>query len=90
MVQADALDIIGSLQFYDQPADSDNTMSRGFCTKCGTPIMLRSSGYPELCFLTAGSLDDPDRFQPSQVLWHSAGQDWDAIAADLKINENGV
>ena len=90
MVRADALDIVGSLQFYDQRADSGNTMSRGFCSNCGTPIMLRSSGYPELRFLTAGSLDDPNEFQPSQVLWHSAGQLWDTIDAELKINGNGV
>ena len=90
MVRADSLDIAGYLQFYDQLADSDNTMSRGFCPKCGTPIMLRSSGYPELRFLTAGSLDDPDAFQPSQVLWHLAGQHWDTVDAELKINEIGV
>ena len=90
MVRADTLDIAGSLKFYDQLADSSNTMSRGFCSECGTPMMLRSSGYPELRFLTAGSLDASDNFQPTQVLWHSAGQRWDTIDAELKFNENGV
>lgn len=90
MVRADALDLAGCLRIYEQTADSGNTMSRGFCATCGTPILLRSSGYPELCFLAAGSLADPNEFQPSQVLWHSAGQNWDAIDDELKLNENGV
>jgi len=90
MVRADSLDVSGPLKFSDQLADSGNTMSRGFCANCGTPIVLRSSGYPEMRFLTAGSLDDADTFQPNQLLWHSQGRAWDTINPDLKINANGV
>jgi len=90
MVRAESLHISGSLKFFDQLADSGNTMSRGFCRNCGTPIMFRSSGYPEMRFLTAGSLENADAFQPSQLLWHSQGRSWDSVSPELKVNSNGV
>ncbi len=90
MVRTESLDISGSLKFFDQLADSGNTMSRGFCPNCGTPIVLRSSGYPDMRFLTAGSLDNADAFQPSQLLWHSQGRNWDSVGPDIRINANGI
>lgn len=90
MVRAESLSISGSVRFFDQIADSGNTVSRGFCPSCGTPIVLRSSGYPEMRFLTAGSLDEPDAFKPSQLLWHSQGRSWDCVGPGLKINAKGV
>lgn len=90
MVRADSLDISGSMRFFDQLTDSGNTMSRGFCPNCGTPIVLQSSGHPEVRFMTAGSLDNADVFQPSQLLWHSQGHSWDSISPDLKMKANGI
>ena len=90
MVAAEALEVHGRVKAYSQRSDSGNVNSRHFCRVCGTPLVFESSGYPHLRFLTAGSLDDPSRFSPTQVLWHSAGQPWDLLDSSLKLNDHGV
>ena len=89
MVLAKDFELFGELQFSHMPADSGNMMSRGFCPTCGTPIVAISSGYPDLRFVTAGSLEDTYSFKPTQALWHSQAISWDVVDSRLKINERG-
>ncbi len=90
MVETSALSIVGELHEFGQLADSGNTMTRQFCPVCGTIMMLCNSGYPHLRFISAGTLDDPRGFKPTQVIWHSAAQPWDVVDATLKVNVGGV
>lgn len=90
MVSSEALDIDGPLRFFEQRSDNGNVVGRGFCGECGSPILLRTSGYTNLVFLTAGSLEDADAFHPTQVLWHSQARPWDMTDSRLKINDRGV
>lgn len=73
----------GELQYYEQTADDGNTVSRGFCPICGSPVLGKTSGYPDLLLLTAGSLDDPSRFKPEKVVWTASGQPWDYMDPEL-------
>jgi hypothetical protein len=68
MVPKDALTIRGRLTFYGLIADSDNTVSSGFCPTCGSPILKKSTGYPEVLFVHAASLDDPASFKPQKIV----------------------
>ena len=90
MVLTDDLKMSGPISTFDQAADSGNTISRGFCSRCGTPMILTSSGYPNLAVVPAGAFDDPSTFSPTQVLWHAHAQDWDIIDSRLTVNEQGV
>lgn len=90
MVRTEDLVIHGPIRFFDRHADSGNVVSRGFCSVCGTPMVLKGSGYPHLRFLPVGSLDDPALFQPTRVLWHSAAQPWDPIGDGLTVHMRGV
>ncbi len=80
----DAVSIVGKLNFYELTADSRNTVSAGFCPTCGSPILKKSSGYPELVFFHAASLDDPSLFKPKKVVWSSSRQPWDYVDPDLQ------
>ena len=51
-------------RFYLLKADSGNTVSRGFCAKCGSPLFSRLSGMPEVVGVRAGSLADPSWHRP--------------------------
>jgi hypothetical protein len=39
--------------------------------------MAKSSGYPGVVWLTAGSLDDPSRFKPAHIVYAQSAQSWD-------------
>jgi hypothetical protein len=49
---------------YAVKSEGGNTMSRGFCPTCGSPIMIRRAETPQVAFIQAGSLDDPKIFKP--------------------------
>ena len=84
VVPADALTLKGTLKFHDQKADSGSTASRGFCSTCGSPILNRSAGYPEVQFIHAASLDDPGLFKPKKLVWSASAQPWDYIDPDIE------
>jgi hypothetical protein len=43
---ADAVKLAGTPQFHEVTADSGNTVRRGFCATCGSPVVGRSRGLP--------------------------------------------
>jgi hypothetical protein len=69
----------GEPRYYALTGDSGNVVSRGFCVTCGSPLVARSSGFPDLMAIHAGSLDDPGCYQPTQHVFLSSAQPWDRI-----------
>lgn len=86
VVPADAVSLSGELRFYEQKADDGNTVSRGFCPLCGSPVAGKSSGHPDIMLVSAASLDDPALFRPEKVLWSSSGQPWDYTDPALPVS----
>jgi hypothetical protein len=76
-VPATEVKITGAVKYYDSQADSGRTFSRGFCPECGARLFGKSSGLPDLTMITAGSLDDPNRFRPALDFYVSSAQAWD-------------
>jgi hypothetical protein len=76
---ADAVKLTGSPRFYEAKADSGNTVGRGFCANCGSPVIGRTSGMPHMTTISAGSLDDPSAFKPGFVVYTSRGHAWDLV-----------
>ncbi len=83
VVPTDAVIVSGELKFHDQTADDGNTVSRGFCPVCGSPIMGKSTGHPGVVIINAASLDDPSLFEPQKVVWSSMRQKWDFVDPNL-------
>jgi hypothetical protein len=80
---ADAVALSGRVSEYDLTADSGNRVTSGFCATCGSPLLKRSSGYPDLVFFHAASLDDPRAFSAQRNVWLGAKQPWDSVDAAL-------
>jgi hypothetical protein len=79
----EAFNVTGEVGFYDAPADSGKTVSRGFCPTCGSPVYSRISGMPGLVFPRASSLDNLEVFKPKMVVYSSRAASWDHVDPDL-------
>ena len=69
----------GTPRYYAVIGDSGNTVRRGFCPDCGSPLVADSSGRPGFLAIQAGSLDDPTLFHPTHHVFASSAQPWDHI-----------
>ncbi len=83
MVPTEGFEVTGEVRFYQQPSDSGNTIARGFCPACGSPLFNTISGYPNVRGVHVGSLDDPGGFRPQQVVWHGEAQPWDFLDPEV-------
>jgi hypothetical protein len=79
VLPADAFKLTGTPRFYQSRADSGNTVRRGFCPTCGSPVVGASSGMPDMTTIPAGSLDNPGLFTPQFVVYTSRGHAWDLV-----------
>jgi len=61
----------GTPRYYAVTGDSGNTVRRGFCPDCGSPLVADSSGRPGFLAIQAGSLDDPMRFRGLPPVWRT-------------------
>lgn len=84
VLEAERLTTTGELRFFERRAESGNTVRNGFCPSCGSPVLSVNSGFPDARYVHAATLDDPGRFVPSQVVWASEQQPWDAFDPGLE------
>ncbi|MCG8434927.1 MAG: GFA family protein [Gammaproteobacteria bacterium] len=78
--------IEGDVNFYEQQADSGNTVSSGFCSRCGSPMLKKTTKVPELYFFHAGTMDDPSTFKAQIVVYADAAQPWDHVDPSIPRN----
>jgi hypothetical protein len=79
-----AVTLTGAPTFYETVGDSGEKVDRGFCPRCGSPVIGRYTAFPDSIGLAAGCLDDPARFQPSVVLYSDSAQAWDVMDPSLR------
>lgn len=79
----DGFSLEGELTWFEKSADRGHTMGRGFCSSCGSPVMLKNGAAPHLMVAYAGSLDDPSRYKPQRDIYTGRAQPWDLMDPDL-------
>jgi hypothetical protein len=79
----DDLNQSGELSWHESTADSGNATHRGFCPKCGSHVITRSSGAPHLCGVRVSILDDSDLTAPQAVIWTDSAPAWAALDREL-------
>lgn len=79
--------VTGETRTFDAPADSGNTVGRAFCPNCGSAIFSVNSGWPGMVMLRASSLDDPEVFKPTVVVYTKRGPSWDTLDPGLTAFE---
>lgn len=75
--RVDAVALSGRPGEHVLKADSGADVTSGFCPQCGNPILKRSSGYPDLLFFHAATLDEPAAFRADRSAWTDARHAWD-------------
>lgn len=58
---------------------SSRPVVRSFCSACGTPLSYRHEDSPDRVDVTVGSLDDPERYPPTQAVWEKEKLSWAAL-----------
>jgi hypothetical protein len=79
-----AVTIAGQPKYYSVKGESGNTMSRGFCSECGSNLFVKTSGRDDAIGIHLASLDDPSRHQPTIDIWTSSAQPWDYMNPALQ------
>lgn len=75
--------VTGEASHWETVGEGGTRKRRGFCPSCGNPVYLSFPDMPDVFVASAGSLDDPSRYRPQQVLWASEAQSWDSPDCDL-------
>jgi hypothetical protein len=84
MVPLDEVAIDGPVGWYE----STPGVRRGFCLQCGTTLFSERANA-NVVGLSFGSLDEPDRFFPTEHIWTSRKQAWLELADDLPHHLEG-
>lgn len=74
----------GELKYYTKKSDAGNTMQRGFCADCGSPMTIFEPHRPKLIFLHAASLDDPSKHQPTMDIFTDSAHPWDILDPEIQ------
>jgi len=84
-VPLDSLTISGPVGWFH----SSPPVRRGFCTRCGTTLFSERADANRIG-IAMGSLDDPDRFSPTEQIWMSSKQAWVDLGDDLPGHAEGA
>ena len=83
MFETASVKLEGKLSTYVSQADSGNTMTRGFCSACGTPVTSASSAHPNFVILRVGTFDDPTIVAPAMNIWAESAPHWAHLDPEL-------
>ena len=68
----------GTPRYHASPSEAGGMTHRGFCSECGSPVVVKPDAVPQFVAIRAASLDDPGWFKPQVDVWTC-----DAIAGDF-------
>ncbi len=74
----------GEPKYHAKVSDAGNTMRRGFCAECGSPITILEPHRPKLAFIHAASLDDPSTYKPTMDIFTASAHPWDVMNPKLE------
>ena len=84
-----AVSVTGEPTTWRQKGDSGNEKIHAFCPTCGAPVMVRFAADPGITALHVGSLDAPEKFNPTLATYTSRALPWDALGAGLTLLPKG-
>jgi hypothetical protein len=82
-VPSEALQVNGTVKFYDSKGESGQIIRRGFCPDCGSALFGRPAVLGNLVSIRPGTLDDPSSFRPIMDIYAASAQPWDRLDPDL-------
>jgi len=89
-VPAAAVKVTGTPRYYKTVGDAGKGVERGFCTNCGSQVLVKLERLPDVLGLQAASLDDPSLFRPKLDLFTSSAWAWDPISPSTEQRTHGM
>ena len=65
-----------ALNTYTVSADSGQSVTREFCTSCGSQLFTQAENNPGFLWIKAGSLDDSSWLEPTDSCWTGSARSW--------------
>jgi hypothetical protein len=84
MVPQAAVTLRGEPRYYKTVGDSGNTVQRGFCSACGSQVIIKIERRADVVGLHAANLDDPSLFKPAVDIFTASAQLWDHMQPQTK------
>lgn len=70
---------------------SSEGVLRGYCESCGTSMTYgRDPAFEAVeptLYVAAATLDDPEAFPPTEVVWYSHRPEWFALSGEIPLHE---
>jgi len=73
----DALKVTGKTASWTRTTPTGNTVEKVYCAICASPLWGLASISPDNAMITAGSLNDPNSFNPTRTLFSEEASHWD-------------
>ncbi len=84
LVSASAFEFTqGEPTYYTSKGDSGHDLHRGFCARCGSPVVARFDSMPEVVGVPAASFDDSSWHKPEIDIYTASTQPWDYMNPEL-------
>lgn len=77
----------GAASSWNVTGEGGTVKSGAFCPVCGSPVYTTFPDMPDVFVIRAGSLDDPDRYQPQLIMWTKTARAWDHVDPGLPAFE---
>jgi hypothetical protein len=73
----------GSPKYYRVTGTSGFPLERGFCSDCGSPMLVKPHRFPNMIIIAAASLDDTSLFRPQVQMWTRSSPPWACLHSTL-------
>jgi hypothetical protein len=79
MFEEAGVTIAGEPATYELVSDAGNTVTRIFCSACGSPLFGKNTGMPGVMTVSVGTLDQADDLTPQVTIFGRTRRHWDAM-----------
>lgn len=76
VISNDAYHQQGETKVFRDTGDTGLAVNRHFCGRCGSPIVSVADAFPGVTIVKAGTLDQPDRWVPTQEAYCASALPW--------------
>lgn len=83
-VEEASVEVSGSPSTFKHAADSGNTLTKIFCSKCGSQMMGKNTGRPGMVGIRAGVVDQKQLIKPGANIYCDSAIPSTAMDPELK------
>ena len=89
-VSKDAVKLLkGEPKSFRKVGDAGRGITRAFCPNCGSPLFTYPDVRPHMVMIKAGSVDEPEMFEPDEEIWTDSKVSWAQISQSVRSYPKG-